>query len=87
MQTVFNKKSIDEIKKIKEKYGYNLTYDLIVKQAYKLRGNVYLCNIEITPEIGKDKFDWNNTKNVKVIIKLDRYNYTFKVLYDEFNLS
>lgn len=87
MQTVFNKKSRDEIKKIKEKYGDNLSYDLIVKQAYKLRDSVYLCNIQIIPKIGEDKYDWNNVKTAEIIIKLNRNNYTFKIYHDEFKLN
>jgi len=87
MQTVFNKKSLEEIKKVKEKHGYNLSYDLVVKQAYRLSNNIYLCDIEIIPELDKDKYDWDNTKTVKVIIKLDKNNYTFKIFYDEFNLN
>lgn len=87
MQTVFNKKNADEIKKIKDKYGDDLSYDLIVKQAYELRDSLYLCNLEIVPEIGENNYDWNNVKTAEVIIKLNRNNYTFKVYHDEFNLN
>ena len=87
MQTIFNEKSIDEIKKIKDVYGDNVSYDLIVKQAYKLGNNVFLCNIEIIPEIDKDKYDWNNIKTAKLTIKLNRNNNTFKIFHDEFNIN
>lgn len=87
MQTIFNKKSTDEIQKIKEKYGDNLSYNLIVKQAYKLRDGLYLCNLEIVPEIDEDIYDWDNMKTAEVIIKLNRNNYTFKIYHDKFNLN
>lgn len=87
MQTFFNQKSIDEIKKIKDTYGDSLSYDLIVKHAYKQGNNVYLCDIEVTPEIDKDKYDWQKTKTAKIIVKLNKNNNTFKIFDDEFNVN
>ncbi len=87
MQTYFNKKSPEEIKKISEKYADNMSYDLLVKQAYKLIGDVYLCDLEIIPEIDQNKYDWSNIKTAKVIIKLNRSNHTFQIYHDEFNLN
>ena len=87
MLTNFNQKNLKEIQSIKEKYGSNLSYDLIVKQAYKLGNDVYQCNIEVTPIIEKDKYDWKNTKTAKITIKLNKNNNTFKIFNDEFNVD
>lgn len=87
MLTIFNQKKLEEIEKIKIRYGNSLSYDLNVKEAHKLRDNLYFCNIEIIPKNEYNEYVWNDIRKVEIIIRLDVNNYTFKILYDNFNLN
>lgn len=86
MTTIFNRKNQKKIDKIHEKYKMD-SYYLIVKKAYSLYNNTYICDIEIIPKLINNKYDWNNLKKAEFTIRLNKEKGTFKVYDDKFNLD